>query len=100
MVVAGLVAVIAAVWFILDSLAAREAANEAAKAHCARRQLQFLDGTVAFSRLGVANATGGGWTLRREFAFDFSANGMTRCRGLVTMHGRRVQAVDLPPDCA
>lgn len=96
-IILGLCAVLAAVWFIFDSLAAREAANEAAAARCARDNLQFLDGTVAFSRLGVARV-GGGITLRRIFRFEFSLDGYARLGGFVTTHGRRVHAVDLPPD--
>ena len=94
----GLVAVLVVVWFVLDSLGAREAANASASAHCKRLGLQFLDGTVAFARIGLTPRLAGGPGLRREFTFDFSANGMTRMQGLVTVDGRRVQAVDLPPD--
>ena len=45
-----LVTAAAVVWFVQDSLAARERANAAAMEACQRLSLQFLDGTVAFAR--------------------------------------------------
>ena len=97
MLVIGLIAVLSGVWFLLSSLAAREAANDAAKAHCTRLRLQFLDGTVAFKRLVVTPPSRGGWSMHRVFSFEFSADSMTRCLGVVTMQGKRVLSIELPP---
>ena len=83
--------------FIFGSLAAREAANDAAKARCEREQLQFLDGTVAFSSLRVVRWRDG-IALRRIFRFEFTRDGYARLGGFVTTYGRHVDAVDLPPD--
>lgn len=83
-------------WFIFDSLAAREAANDAAKTRCARHQLQFLDGTVAFTSIKLVRFRDG-ITLRRIFRFEFTIDGDSRLGGFVTTMGRRVDAVDLPP---
>ena len=91
-----LCAVLVGAWFVFDSLGAREAANDAAKARCVRDRLQFLDGTVAFARLSFAKS-GGGVALQRIFHFEFTIDGDTRLGGYVTTHGRRVTAVDLPP---
>ncbi len=88
--------VLIGVWFVFDSLAAREAANDAAKARCVRDQLQFLDGTVAFARISLARAASGP-ALQRIFHFEFTLDGDTRLGGYVTTHGRRVTAVDMPP---
>ena len=60
LVLAGLLA-----WFWQDSLAARERANAAAMEACERLALQFLDGTVAFARIGFTRGAGGGLALRR-----------------------------------
>lgn len=83
--------------FVFGSLAAREAANDAAKAHCDRAQLQFLDGTVAFSSIRLVR-----WrdavAFRRIFRFEFTRDGNTRMGGFVTTYGKHVDAVDLPPD--
>lgn len=92
-----LCAVLAGAWFWHDSLAAREAANDAAKALCLREGLQFLDGTVAFATLRIARHRRP-FVLLRVFGFEFSVDGMTRHGGYVTMDGRRVLAIDLPPD--
>ena len=78
-IIIGLCAVLGAVWFIFDSLAAREAANEAAAARCARDNLQFLDGTVAFhdwaslawaavSRCGASSGSSSALTVTRDWA--------------------------------
>ncbi|MEM6639247.1 MAG: DUF3301 domain-containing protein [Pseudomonadota bacterium] len=92
-----LCAALAAGAFVFGSLAAREAANEAAQARCEQAQLQFLDGTVAFARLRLVRWRGGlAW--QRIFRFEFTADGNTRLGGFVTTHGRHVDAVDLPPD--
>lgn len=83
--------------FIFGSLAAREAANEAAKKRCERDSLQFLDGTVAFSSLRVVRWRDG-VAIQRIFRFEFTRDGHTRLGGFVTTYGRHVDAVDLPPD--
>ncbi len=84
-------------FFVFGSLAAREAANDAAKARCEREQLQFLDGTVAFSRLRLVRWRDG-IALQRIFSFEFTRDGIHRLGGFVTTYGRHVDAVDLPPD--
>lgn len=89
-------------WFWQDSLAAREIANAAASEACRRLSLQFLDGTVAFTRLGFTRAAGGRLTLRRTYVFDYTANSIERRQGFVVVTGRRVETLgyaqeDAPP---
>ncbi|MFK7887193.1 MAG: DUF3301 domain-containing protein [Gammaproteobacteria bacterium] len=84
------------VWFVFDSLGAREAANEAAKTRCDRDGLQFLDGTVAYASIKLVRFRDG-IALRRIFRFEFTIDGDTRLGGFVTTLGKRVDAVDLPP---
>lgn len=91
-----LIAVLAGLWFWHDSMAAREAANAAAQGVCQREGLQFLDGTVAFATLRLGRHRKP-LVLLRIFSFEFSVDGLTRHGGYVTMDGRRVHAVDLPP---
>ncbi|MFO7304183.1 MAG: DUF3301 domain-containing protein [Gammaproteobacteria bacterium] len=88
----------AAAWFWHDSLAAREAANAAAAEACARLALQFLDGTVAFARIGLARDASGRLTLRRTYHFDYTANSIERRQGFVVVVGRRVETVGYTPD--
>jgi hypothetical protein len=87
-----LVTAAAVVWFVQDSLAARERANAAAMEACQRLSLQFLDGTVAFARLSFAREHGR-LTLRRTYVFDYTANSIERRQGFVILLGRRVESV-------
>jgi hypothetical protein len=91
-----LVVAAAIVWFMQDSLAAREQANAAAMEACQRLSLQFLDGTVAFARLSFAREHG--WlTFRRTYVFDYTANSIERRQGFVILVGRRVESVGYAP---
>jgi hypothetical protein len=87
LVLAGLIA-----WFLQDSLAARERANRAAMGACERLSLQFLDGTVAFARIGWTR-TAGRLALRRTYVFDYTANSIERLQGFVVLTGLRVDSV-------
>jgi hypothetical protein len=73
-------------WFWLDSLRAREIATEICKAACSRRELQFLDQTVALKRFGLAWRSEG-VRIRRVYRFDFSEEGVGRRSGYLVMRG-------------
>jgi hypothetical protein len=83
----------AVAWFWQDSLAAREIANAAAREACERLSLQFLDGTVAFTRLGFTRIEGGRLALRRTYVFDYTANSIERREGFVVVTARRVETL-------
>lgn len=91
-----LVVAAAVIWFLQDSLAARERANVAAMEACQRLSLQFLDGTVAFARLSLARERGQK-VLRRTYVFDYTANSIERRQGFVILVGRRVESVGYAP---
>lgn len=91
-----LLAAVAVVWFVQDSLATRERANAAAMEACERLSLQFLDGTVAFARLAFARDRGQ-LALRRTYVFDYTANSIERRQGFVILLGRRVESVGYAP---
>ncbi len=86
----------AVIWFLQDSLAARERANAAAMEACQRLSLQFLDGTVAFARLTFTREHGR-LALRRTYVFDYTANSIERRQGFVILTGRRVESVGYAP---
>nr|WP_298718925.1 DUF3301 domain-containing protein [uncultured Steroidobacter sp.] len=86
----------AAIWFLQDSLAARERANEAALEACRRLSLKLLDGTVAFARLSFVREQGQ-LTIRRTYVFDYTANSIERRQGFVILLGRRVESVGYAP---
>ena len=86
----------AVLWFWQDSLAARESANAAAMEACRRLGLQFLDGTVAFTRVALVREAG--WLkLRRTYVFDYTATSIERRQGFVLLTGRRVESVGYAP---
>jgi hypothetical protein len=92
-----LIVAAAIAWFWQDSLAARERANAAAIEACERLGLQFLDGTVAFARLGWTRGASGRLTLRRTYVFDYTATSIDRLQGFVVLSGHRVETVGYAP---
>lgn len=83
------------VWFWLDSMTAREAAEVAGKRACREEGVQFLDDTVAFSGLGFGRDEWSHLKLRRTYRFEFSDTGDNRLKGMVVMLGREVETLDL-----
>jgi hypothetical protein len=85
----------AAVWFIFDSMKAREAAHAAARRACEEAGVQFLDDTVSQSGMRVARDAEGRMALERHFRFEFTPTGDDRQQGRVRLLGNRVQEVNL-----
>jgi hypothetical protein len=83
---------IGVIWFWQDSLRVRDAANAAAMEACERMSLQFLDGTVAFSKLQPVRDAGR-LRLRRTYVFDYTANSVGRLQGFVVLLGRHLETV-------
>jgi hypothetical protein len=94
----GIIGAAVFVWFWQNSLGARERANRAAIDACTRMNLQFLDGTVAFARLGVGRSDGGKLRLRRTYVFDYTATSIERRQGFVVLLGLRVESIGFEPD--
>lgn len=94
----GIIGAAAFVWFWQNSLSARERANRAAIDACARMNLQFLDGTVAFARLRLARNDRGQLSLRRTYIFDYTATSIERRQGFVVLLGTRVESIGFEPD--
>lgn len=88
-------ALLAVVWFWLDSMRAREAAMLAVRRACTRNDVQLLDETVALVRLRLGRNVAGhvGW--RRRFRFEFSNEGDNRSSGEVELLGRQVTALHM-----
>lgn len=85
----------ALLWFVVDSLKAREAGLEAARRACQREGLQFLDETVVGHALGVARNENGQLVLKRGFGFEYSLTGDDRYHGTVLIEGREVVLIDV-----
>jgi hypothetical protein len=79
-------------WFWLDSLRAKELATGVCRAACKQRGLQFLDQTVALSRLRVRR-TFDGLRFRRVYRFDFSEEGAGRRSGHLVLLGLDLEEI-------
>lgn len=92
-----LLAMGALVWYWLHSIRILELAREAGRKACQRADVQFLDDTVASTRLALARNAYGRRVLRRIYRFEFSETGNSRREGEVVMLGDRVEAVTMEP---
>lgn len=79
-----------------DSMRARERAISFCRRLCSRHQVQFLDDTVALTRLRLRRDPELGLKLHRVYEFEFSAEGQSRSLGSVILTGDRIDAVHLP----
>lgn len=84
-------------WFWLHSIRILELAREAGRKACARADVQFLDDTVASTRLQLARDKHGRRILRRTYRFEFTETGDSRREGEVIMLGDQVEAVTMEP---
>jgi hypothetical protein len=83
------------IWYVNDSLKTRERVLRAARRACEGVHVQFLDQSVAQTRLGWGRDASGRMRLRREYRFDFSLNGSDRHAGHITCLGQRVISLSL-----
>lgn len=86
-----------AFWFWLHSLRILEIAREAGRLICKQTGVQFLDDTVASTRLQLARDDHGRRVLRRTYRFEFTETGNTRREGEVVMLGERIESVSMEP---
>ena len=94
---AAIVLLVAGILFWLDSLRARERALKAGRAACERYELQFLDDTVAFSRLRLQRDEEGQVRIARTYTFEFSDTGNNRRHGAIVMLGHELADLQLEP---
>ncbi|MCO6056049.1 DUF3301 domain-containing protein [Pseudomonas sp. MOB-449] len=73
----------------------RERALALAKQHCARLDVELLDGNVAFRRLAVVRDTRGNRRLARIYGFEFTVTGEQRLAGSIQMFGNHLGRIDL-----
>ncbi len=83
-----------AIWFWLDSARARELATAICEHACRERGVQFLDQTVALTRIGL-RWTSQGLRIWRLFRFEFSEEGVGRHSGHIAMTGIELQSFSL-----
>jgi Protein of unknown function (DUF3301). len=82
-------------WFWSDSLRARERALRACDNACTELHVQLLDQTVALSALGLRRGRTGRIHLERVYTFEFSADGVARCKGWAALRGTTVEYVHM-----
>jgi len=92
------IAALSAAWFWHATLRAREYANQVAAETCRKLNVQFLDGTVAFTRMRPIRDASGRLTLRRSYVFDYTEDSVTRRQGFVILRGNELETVGLAPD--
>lgn len=92
-----LLVIIAVGWFWLHSIRILEIARDAGRRACARDELQFLDDTVASTRLALDRDSSGRRILRRTYRFEFTETGNTRREGEIVMLGDKVESVTMDP---
>ncbi len=75
----------------------RERALERVKQHCARLDLELLDGNVALRKLTFARDAQGRKRLARIYNFEFTVTGEHRHPGSITMFGAHSAHIELAP---
>jgi Protein of unknown function (DUF3301) len=84
-------------WFWMESLRVRELAIAAGRQAAEQYGLQFLDETVAFSRLWLARNSSGRMRFQRSYTFEVSDTGSDRLQCSLTMLGQHVARLEMPP---
>ena len=92
LVVLILLAMLAFWW---DSLGARQVARLAGRRACEREGVQFLDDTVAVSRIRLQRDGRGRLMFYRQYRFEYSQSGDERLWGQVDMLGKQVVRVEM-----
>lgn len=90
-----LLAFLLAVWVFYDGIRVREIALKAGREYCAGLGVQFLDETVCRELISLARDGDGRLRIRRSFGFEFCSDGERRYRGVMTMLGKRVTAMEM-----
>ena len=75
----------------------RERALACAKQHCAKLDVELLDGAVALRRLAIQHDGKGHRRLARLYDFEFTVTGEQRLRGQIRMFGQHVGSIELEP---
>ena len=92
-----LILVIVLAWLWMDSLQKRDIAVAMGRQAAERCGLQFLDETVAISRLWAARDERGRMRLQRTYTFEVSDTGSDRLSCSLTLLGRKLQNLEMPP---
>ena len=75
----------------------KQLALVAASNHCKSLNLSLLDETVVLKRIKPMRSPEGKLALTRTYYFDFSSNGEDRYQGEISLAGKRILQIKLPP---
>ena len=75
----------------------RERALERVKQHCAKLDIELLDGNVALRRIGFERDARGRRRLARIYNFEFTVTGEQRHAGTITQFGAHSARIELAP---
>ena len=75
----------------------RERALERVKQHCAKLDIELLDGNVALKRIGIVKDANGRRRLARIYTFEFTVTGEARHNGTITQFGAHSAQIELAP---
>ena len=84
-------------WYWLSSIHVLEIARKAGRKACDNAGVQFLDDTVAGTRIRIARNQSGRRTLRRTYHLEFTETGNTRIDGEIVMLGDAIESVTMDP---
>ncbi|MAZ89201.1 MAG: hypothetical protein CL693_16350 [Cellvibrionaceae bacterium] len=75
----------------------RDRAIQLAKQHCERMDVQLLDDTIALTKLRLKKDRRGNIAVSRSYEFEFTSTGDRRYQGSLSLHGKKLDNVDLEP---
>ncbi|MGE8178324.1 DUF3301 domain-containing protein [Pseudomonas fluorescens] len=75
----------------------RERALDRVKRHCAKLDIELLDGNVALKKIGFVKDANGRRRLARVYNFEFTVTGETRHMGTITQFGAHSAQIELAP---
>ena len=82
-------------WYWYAGMHVREQAIAVGRRACGEAGVQFLDESVALSRIRFARNGSGQLQFQRDYRFEFSDTGNNRRPGIVRMLGNRVEWIGL-----
>ena len=92
-----LIALVAGMWYWLDSIHVKHLACNASKRECDKAELEFLDETVVLRQVRLRRNSEGRVHVRRIYRFEFTSDEHNRFYGEVIMLGKKVVSVNLEP---
>jgi len=85
------------VWYVFDTMQAKETALFQVKVYCTIKNIQILDDVVGGSKLRLKRNKSGQLQFLREFSFEFASIGETRYKGKAIMLGRILKEITVEP---